>query len=304
MKEITRRLYTKPVMLGMSILVGMVLLVSLIVTAKSRAATTYIPAGDDRFETTDNGETYHNFAGSPIPAGFFNTDGGSTSQPYSGLVPLEGVPLPGEGDIDTIIRRNQAVYTPGTTSIQIVALSLVSINPITVTYTDRPSEDWSIRVGLSDYHTSTGAMSIGAGGTFDSSLNVYPKFTFTRLSDGAVKLLDTGGGSGPAPLSGSSVQDDGDAIQIEPHPGPTPFPAPCRIQVDTENHGVQAKAAGGAAVSTSAAGSCPPVTLTCNNSPWVICGGGHFCIPRPITEQELLASHHASPPGTKRGVIR
>jgi len=303
MKEITRRLYTKPVLLSLSLLVGMVLLVGLFVTAKSRAATTYIPAGDDRFETTDNGETYHNFAGSPIPAGFFNTDGSSTSQPYSGLVPLEGLPLPGEGDTDTIIRRNQAVYTPGTTSLQIVGLSLVSINPITVTYSDRPPEDWSIRVGLSDHHSSTGSMSIGAGGTFDSSLNVYPKFTFTRLSDGAVKVLDTGG-SGLAPFSQSSLRDDGEAIQIEPHPGPSPVPAPCRIPVDIENLGVQAKTAGGTAVSTSAAGSCPPVTLTSNNSPWAICGGGHFCIPRPITEWELLASHFASPPGTKRGGIR
>lgn len=303
MKEITRRLYRKPVVLGLSLLVVMVLLVSLFVTAKSRAATTYIPAGDDRFETTDNGQTYHNFAGSPVPAGFFNTDGASTSQPYSGLVPLEGLPLPGEGDIDTIIRRNQAVYTPGSTSLRIVALSLVSINPITVTYTDRPPEDWSVRVGLSDHHASTGSMSIGAGGTFDSSLNVYPKFTFTRLSDGAVKVLDTGGGSGPSPLSRSSVQDAGDGIQIEPHPAPVPKPFPCPILVDIDGVEGQAKAAGGAAVSTSAAGSCPPVTLTSNNSPWAICGGA-FCIPRPITEWELLASHFASPPGTKRGTIR
>lgn len=303
MKEITRRLYRKPVLIGISLLVGMVLLVGLFVTAKSRAATTYIPAGDDRFETTDNGETYHNFAGSPIPAGFFNTDGASTSQPYSDLVPLEGVPLPGEGDIDTIIRRNQAVYTPGTTSLTIVGLSLASINPITVTYTDRPAEDWSVRVGLSDFHASTGSMSIGAGGTFDSSLNVYPKFTFTRLSDGAVKVLDTGG-SAPTPLSRSSQQDDGDGIGIEPHPAPSPKPFPCPILVDVNGVQVQGKAAGAAAVSTSAAGSCPPVTLTSNNSPWAICAGGRFCIPRPITEWELLASHFASPPGTKRRGIR
>src|SRR5215213_3125542 len=188
MKEITRRLYTKPVMLGMSLVVGMVLLVGLFVTANSRAATTFIPAGDDRFETTNNGETYHNFAASPIAAGFFNTDGKSTSQQYSGLVPLQGVPLAGQGDIDTIIRRNQAVFTPGTTSIQIVGLSLGSINPITVTYSDRASELWSVRVGLSDVQASTGSMSIGDGGTFDSSLSVFPKFTFTRLSDSAVKV--------------------------------------------------------------------------------------------------------------------
>ena len=52
MKEITRRLYTKPVMLGMALLVGVVLLVGLFVTAKSKAAFTVVPEGLDKFETT------------------------------------------------------------------------------------------------------------------------------------------------------------------------------------------------------------------------------------------------------------
>lgn len=305
MKEITRRLYTKPVMIGMTLLVGMVLLAGLFVTAKSRAAATYIPAGDDRFETTNNGETYHNFAASPIPAGFFNTDGGSTSVKYSGLVPLEGIPLPGEGDTDTIIRRTQAVYTPGTTSLQMIGLSLASINPIKVAYTDRPDEAWGLKVSLSDHHASTGSMSIGSGGTFDSSLSVYPKFTFTRLSDGAVKVLDTGN-PGLGALSRSSLTV-GEGPQLEPNPvpaptvAPVPIPAPCHVAVPIDQIDVKG---GVDTVSTSAAASsCAPVTLTSNNSPWGICGG-RFCIPRPITEQELLASHFACPPGTKRGLIR
>ena len=306
MKKITRKLYTKPVMLGLTFVVGMVLLVSLFVTARSRAAVfTYIPAGDDRFETTDNGETFHNFAGSPIPAGFFNTDGASTSQAYSGLVPLEGLPLPGEGDTDTIIRRNQAVYVPGSTSLQMVGLSLVSINPITVSYSDRPSEDWGVAVGLSDYHTSTGTMSIGAGGTFDSSLNVYPKFTFTRLSDGAIKTLDTGTPGLTASASRSAVLTPIDVGEPIPAPTVAPFPLPCRVvAIPIDGVEVQAKAGGANASTSAAAGSCPPVTLTSNNNPWQICADGGFCIPRPLTEQELLASHHASPPGTKRRVIR
>jgi len=57
MKEITRRLYTKPVMLGMAFLVGMALVVGLFVTSKSKASTSiFIQAGDDSFETTGNGE--------------------------------------------------------------------------------------------------------------------------------------------------------------------------------------------------------------------------------------------------------
>jgi hypothetical protein len=300
MKEITRRLYRNPIMLGAAVLLGMTLLVGSFVTAKSSAARTYIQAGDDRFETTDNGETYHNFQGDPIDPGFFNTDGLSTSEAYAGLVPLEGSPLPGQGDVDTIVHRNQDVNVPGTTTIEMTGLSLVSINPIIVTYTDRPPEEWEVRVGLSDIKASTGTMSIGDGGTFDSSLGVWPKFTFTRLSDGEVKELDTGGSSGLA----AAVQGDdnvGSLPTVIIEPGPSPVPAPC-FQVIAQEKAADVEAD---AVATSAAtSSCPPVTLTSTNNPWVICAGGGFCIPRPITEQEILASHFASPPGTKRARIR
>src|SRR5689334_14230483 len=134
MKEITRRLYTKPVMLGIAFLVGLVLVAGLFVTSKSRAATSIlIQAGNDEFETTGNGETYHNFQASPVPAGFFGTG----SQQYSGLVPLVGVPLnPSVSDTDTIIHRNQDVISPGSTTITMTAFNLAGINPITVTYND------------------------------------------------------------------------------------------------------------------------------------------------------------------------
>lgn len=284
MKEITRRLYTKPIMLGIALLVGMVLLAGLFVTTRSKAAmTTYIPAGDDKFETTNNGETYHNFGASKIPANFF----GPGSLEYSGIVPLEGVPLPGEGDVDTIIHRNQAVYTPGTTSLTMTALSLKSINPITVSYSGGGQESWNVRVGLSSVKASTGSMSFSDGGTFDSSLSVYPKFTFTRVSDGAVRVLDTGASSGSTAPSASVQSDsegesDSDAVI-----------APCRATFDDS---VMLSRNGDSATATAAAtsSSCAPVTLTSTNNPWPIT--------RPITEQELLASHNASPPGTKKAI--
>jgi hypothetical protein len=212
------------------------------------------------------------------------------------------VPLPGEGNIDTIIRRNQPVYTPGTTSIQIVALSLASINPITVTYSDRPSESWSVRVNLSDTQASTGSMSIGDGGTFDSSLSVFPKFTFTRLSDGATKVFDTGGGSGLTDGSSSlnAANTEFDDFEPAPEPAPAPQPVPCRA-ISKDFEGINAVSGDSTAAATA---SCAPVTLTSTNSPWQICPDGKFCVPRPITEQELLASHNASPPGTKKVIVR
>jgi len=292
MKEITRRLYTKPVMLSLAFLAAAVLLVGLFVTTNSRAAVTVIPHGNDEFETLDNGETYHNFTGNQIPQGFFNFDGQSTSNSYQGVVPLKGDPPVGT-EIDTVISRNNDVTVPGTTSLTMTALSLVSSSTITVTYSDRPPEAWTVHVGLSDFQSSTGSMTINSGGTFDSSLKVWPKFTFTRVSDQAQKFLDTGSGSG---LMASAFAAD--TAEISPQPAPTV--APCKA-VAVEDIAVNAQVATIGEVSDAAATGCPPVTLTSTNSPWQICNG-QFCIPRPITEQELLASHNASPPGTRKKI--
>jgi len=291
MKQITRRLYTKPVMLGLAFLVGAALVAGLFVTTKSKAAMfTYIQAGNDEFETTGNGETYHNFQASPVPAGFFGTG----SNQYAGLVPLVGVPLnPAVSDTDTIIHRNSDVITPGSTTITMTALNLQGINPITVTYSDNHTESWTVKVNLSSLKTSGGSMSFNAAGSaFDSSLSVYPKFTFTRVSDGVQKVLDTGGSGGLAPTTqaatiGGGGSDGGSTQQAI---------AICRATTSDFQTLSQSKAAD--RVTTSAAtstASCPPVTLTSTNSPWPIT--------RPITEQELLASHNASPPGTKKGIV-
>jgi hypothetical protein len=275
----------------MSFLVGIVLVVGLVITTKSRAAmTTYIQAGNDEFETTGNGETYHNFQASPVPADFF----GSGSKQYAGLVPLVGVPLnPQVSDTDTIIHRNQDVFTPGSTTITMTALNLTSINPITVSYTDNHTEDWNVQVNLSDFKTSGGSMSFNSDGSaFDSSLSVYPKFTFTRVSDGAQKVLDTGSSGGLAPTTQSAVQVGGGGSDG----GSTTAIAICRATA-TNDFQTQSRATGKVAASAAATtASCPPVTLTSTNSPWPIT--------RPITEQELLASHNASPPGTKKALVK
>ena len=295
MKEITRKLYTKPVMLGMAFLVGMVLVVGLFVTTKSRAQGPFIPEGDDKFETTNNGETYHNFANKPIPAGFFTSVGGSPSKAYAGNVPLEGVPLGGEfGNVDTVIHRNQC-SVPCNTAIQMTKLSLKSINAITVTYQDDTTETWNVGVGLSTLKASTGTMAINSGGTFDSSLSVWPKFTFRRVSDNKTLEYDTGG-SGLTATSSQAVSDS-EAEAGDAEPAPTIAPAPCPVVVNDFDS--RTNFASSANLSAAAASSCAPVTLTSTNSPWQICNG-HFCIPRPLTEAELWASHNASPPGTKK----
>ena len=293
MKEITRRLYTKPVILGLAFLVGMALVVGLLLTTNNTSAqSSFIAHGDDEFETTGNGETYHNFAASPIPANFF----GPGSNQYTGVVPLVGVPLnPAVSDVDTVIHRNQDVWVPGSTTLTMTQLNLASINPITVTYTGGGSETWNVQVNLSDFKASTGSMTIGAS-TFDSSLKVWPKFTFTRVGGGVPpKVLDTGASTLTAATASEASASLSDGFVIEPAPEPTAAPAPCRaVAIDSFGGTINS------ATTAAASSSCAPVTLTSTNSPWQPCPPTGFCVPRPITEQELLASHNASPKGTKK----
>jgi hypothetical protein len=105
------------------------------------------------------------------------------------------------GDADTVVQRKEDANVPtvpsnsGPVPIELVQLSLVGMAPIAVKVGSQ-TQVWDVRAGLSPSRPSTGAMSIhrtsDGGGTFDSQLRVYPRFTFTRLSDGATKVLDVG----------------------------------------------------------------------------------------------------------------
>ncbi|HTG86499.1 MAG TPA: hypothetical protein VL907_05685 [Pyrinomonadaceae bacterium] len=301
MKEITRRLYKKPVMLAMLFLAGMAMLVGLFVTSNSKAALPIIQHGDDLFETTGNGETFHNFGNAPIKAGFFTSNSGSPSLAYDQSVALVGKALTDGSEIDTIISRNDDVNVPGTTSLTMTGLSLESITPLTITYANGTQENWKMQVGLSAFKSSTGSMTIGSGGTFDSTLKVWPKFTFTSQLDGDVKVLDTGAGSGLTAFSSAVAFDDREVGNEEPVPLPAPTIAPCP---EVAQPTTEASATVVGVSDAAAASSCPPVTLTASNVPWQICPNGKFCIPRPLTEAELWASHNASPPGTKKRIIK
>lgn len=288
MKEITRRLYTKPVMLGMAFLVGITLVVALSFTSRSGAAPSGFPVlhGNDEFETTANGESHHDFGGTPIPANFF----GQGSLQYKEVVAMEGVPLAPPSNIDTVIQRHDDVQQAGgSTKLTMTGLSLKSINPIIVKYSNH-EEAWNVKVGLSLFKASIGTMTINAT-SFDSTLKVYPRFTFTRVADGLTKTFDTGSPTGMAATAAAADFND---KQFEIEPSPIPAPVPCRIvvadQIDSE--------VGSANRSAAAASSCPPLTLTTVNTPWTPCGRG-LCIPVPITEAERWARHNASPPGTK-----
>jgi hypothetical protein len=112
-----------------------VLAVTLLLGLSPLAAESVIRRGIDVFTTPADGQTYYNFAQSPIPAGFFC----KSSEAFAGRVALKGLPLATEapGQLwggDTVVERlDDAVFdASGTavTRIQFRALSLVSIAPI------------------------------------------------------------------------------------------------------------------------------------------------------------------------------
>lgn len=165
-----------------------------------------LEAGIDCFVTPPGGATFQDFAFMPLPADFFDPG----SDPFTNHIELLGAPLetqpPGLlGPTDTIVRRVLPANVGGTNPpptlpIEIVGLSLQSVTPITVTYSNGLNpEPWDLRVYLSGAAPQfQGAMTIsnnacgGQGGTFDAYLLVLPRLVFTRSNPPAVRVLDFG----------------------------------------------------------------------------------------------------------------
>ncbi|HUV29614.1 MAG TPA: prenyltransferase/squalene oxidase repeat-containing protein [Acidobacteriota bacterium] len=161
--------------------------------------------GVDLWETSRDGSMIppNVFASYPVPADFF----GPGSDPFDGAVVWGGDPLPTDPlgalpDVDGIVERKSAASLPSDGSsdqvgIEIVALSLVSVEPITVTYDGGVvTEAWNVRVCLSQNAQTAGIMDLSRecclGGSFDASLPILPRFVFTNLSGPGERVLDFG----------------------------------------------------------------------------------------------------------------
>lgn len=159
--------------------------------------------GIDLWSTPGTGISATDFSDNPIPAGFFDPG----SDPFIGRITLDGGTLPNLGGpslgpSDTVVSRTAIAELPSvesqdTVPIEIVALNLVSVQPITVSYNGGQNpEQWNVMVCLSATAQVQGTMTIRRdcldGGTFDSSLPVRPKFVFTRASPPATRTLDPG----------------------------------------------------------------------------------------------------------------
>src|SRR2546423_4281016 len=205
------------------------------VAARSGAAhgarVTTVPRGFDLYQT-DPEQNFFKFVGrAAIPAGFFTSD----SQSFEGSVNFGGDPIikfqgTDVGNADTVGERT-ADGAPGpggaagdAVPFELRALSLVSVAPIEV-QTGHGPELWDVRATLSPSRPSTGSLRIRQtdpnGGTVDSQATVYPMFTLTRLSDGAVKTIDVGAlpdGSRPdEPIIGQATPWRGRRLAPAPH---------------------------------------------------------------------------------------
>jgi hypothetical protein len=186
---------------NLGIFIGMLL----VLTSLGLAQPPYCAV--DLFITPPGGVTHQDFTGTPLPPGFF----GPGSDPFAGDVVFQGVPLNTTpsgvlGPTDAIVKRLDVANVPMVPStdvvpIEIVALSLVSVAPITVTYYGGSwSELWSVNVHLSQSPQQQGSMTVNRscsqGGSFTSTLPVQPLFVFQRVSPPPVNppiVFDTHG---------------------------------------------------------------------------------------------------------------
>jgi hypothetical protein len=195
--------------------------------AGGSAAAASIDAGDDGFRVLAGPNSVFDLSVIPIPADFF----GPGSDPFSDTILVEGA----TGEIDTVVSRLDSTGdldpppNTATIDIEIVALNLRSLDPITVTFNGGQNpETWDVKVVLSETAPPPGQMEItkedANGGTFTADFPVQPRFTFTKVEDlGDIRVLDTG-------LEGSP------ALQyqlMDPYPAapwstvsPFPFPVP------------------------------------------------------------------------------
>jgi len=299
MRNSNLKYYGKGVAVGLVLTALVLLLVKTGGTTSGAPAGVFVQHGFDQFTTPNDGNTYHNFTDGPIPAGFFNNSGSSgSSNAYSGAVPLKGVPLPNQGGADTVIQRNEDVTTPGTTSLTVVGLSLASVSPLQITFSDSHTEAWNMTVGLSEIEASTGSMTITdngtATGTFDSVLNIVPRFTFTRVSDGLVKIWDTGS-TGRAAAPGTLQASRQEALSLSAAPV-----RPCAVIATQENPTSKAPVARQARIEATvqpdATGGGAPIKLTSTRTPWAVSGG--VFRPGPPSEEDRWRKHQPSPTPT------
>lgn len=268
--------------------------------APAALAQVTLLGGDDPWQTppttpAKGTETFVDFGSIPLGGGFF----GPGSDPFVGRIDLEGEPLPTDppgalGDIDTIVRRTADtaplnVNDSDTVPIEIVALSLRSTQPITVTYNGGQNPElWDVRLCLSEAFAQTpGSITVTRtsqdGGTFDSTLPVIPKIIFSQQQfPFSQQVIDN-------PLLGVTFSSTGSkwALAIPDgslNPGALGIQqVPVGVDVDGDCNG---------SFELPTVGSTTFIPGMMDN------GGGNFmCSPNEEVAMAALAGHAVAPPG-------
>lgn len=175
-----------------------------------------------------NTGTSADFSSAPIPADFF----GPGSDPFDGIIYFQGDPIAPSslGQTDVLVLRSADPFdrtdAPGptmvTVPIEIVELSLRSVEPITVTAPGGPTF-WDVHVVLPGPQVPGDMVATKThanGGLFDSVLPVQPVFTFTNVDDPS----DMRSLAAPAPFilefqDVPWVHDIGPSLQVFVPPG-------------------------------------------------------------------------------------
>ena len=156
--------------------------------------------GSNFFETVAGPTaTLIDFQRDYINRGFF----GPGSDAFVGFIRLRGNPIDPTtlGTTDTIMRRPEAITVveharPVTADLDFIALELVSVNPITITYNQGQNpEQWNVRVSLQNQSEGgriTTKQTSGVGGTYEALLTTRLLVTFKRVSDNAIRQIPLG----------------------------------------------------------------------------------------------------------------
>ncbi|MBV8199114.1 MAG: hypothetical protein JOZ15_00685 [Acidobacteria bacterium] len=223
------------------------------------------------------------FAQEPIPAGFFCPG----SQPFTGTIAFKGAPLavtPPQGlrGIDTVVRRlDDAPFNDkgeATTRIQLMALSLVSIEPI-----ETSCGKYDVAVSLAEGEQPVTTMRIlrtdALGGTYSAPLSLDVKVVFTPAGTPSARReltrrIDLGPANGsvwayttkPRYATGTTIDTNGDGRPDTVLPAPSNFRAgvqPAVMSKDTPKSTVEPAA--GCYISMSCGeGLCPYQSCHCD----------------------------------------
>ncbi len=161
----------------------------------SRAGGTTIARGFDHFQTQPG--SLWDFFYNPIPADFF----GPGSEPFDGQVMLQGVPVNNGNTTDTLVERLEGSDFPGaqaTIPTEMVALNLVSVDPITVMFAGDHEELWEVMVMLDPSQLHIGQYMLthpptvpgGQVQQTDSFFDVFFDIEFEKLNNlGGMEML-------------------------------------------------------------------------------------------------------------------